>query len=117
MHTIKGELRNMRRPKVRITLTCLSQRDHGSTTSCDETLNACAKQYIGELVEEPEPDVHVEHKDGQVRTYISYELMHRMAVAYNRQLPCNKGKAQPKLIWLFKGFDGAGEPVWNWRAR
>lgn len=117
MHTINGELRNMRRPKVKITLTCLRQRDFGAITSCAETLNACAAKYIGDLLEEPEPEVHVEHSKGEVLTYISYELMHRMAVAYNRRLPLNQGRAQPKLIWLFKGFDGAGQPVWNWRAK
>lgn len=114
MHHIKGEMRVLRRPR-KITLTCLTQRDAGAITSCEETLNACAKQYISDLTEEPEPEVHVEHKCGEIRTFISYELMHRMAVAYNRQLGVNKGKANPKLIWLFRGFDCAGAPVWTWR--
>lgn len=117
MHQIRGELRNLRRPK-KITLTCLTQRDHGAITSCEATLNACAKQYIAELAEEPEPEIHVEHKDGCIRTYISYELMHLMALAYNRRLVVNKSRQHdPKLIWLFRGFDGAGQPVWTWRAR
>lgn len=116
MHHIRGELRNLRRPK-KITLTCLTQRDAGAITSCEETLNACAKQYISDLTEEPEPEVHVEHKDGLIRTYISYELMHLMALAYNRKLGVNKKhQSNPKLIWLFKGFDCAGEAVWTWRS-
>lgn len=113
MYLLEGEVKTLKRPKI--TLTCLRQPDADVITSCEETLNAAAKQYVSELLDEPEPLVEILHREGTVQTYISFELMHRMAMAYNARLEVNKDRKRPKLIWRFNGFDCAGNAVWKWR--
>lgn len=112
MHTIEGEIINMRHKDLPI-LTCFTHPTYGREVDI-QSIERKAIRWLRELLDDYGPRdlinlaISKDHKN--VETHTTQQTVRRI----NQQLSKNLGKDAG--VWRFTGFDVYGDPSYYWRA-